>query len=94
MDVAVLHRYGPWVLLIMGLWGLVYLTLLYGTFQRLMERLLASAPMEKLAKDNEALDLARGLAGQASRSRAMWWLSVAQVAALLIGAVVWFALRP
>jgi hypothetical protein len=69
MDMAVVHRYGPWVLLAMGLWGVVYVFLLYGAFQRLILRVLASAWMEKVVKDSKPAGLARTLFERTVRVR-------------------------
>jgi hypothetical protein len=94
MDTALLHRYGPWVLLALGIWGLLQVTVLYGTWMRLSEWLLTPERMEKLAKHNPLLKQMGPIANRAVRSPAMWWLGVVQSVAMLVGAALWFSWRP
>jgi hypothetical protein len=94
MNAAFLHRYGPWVLLALGIWGLLQVTVLYGTWMRLSEWLLAPERMEKLAKHNPLLKQMAPIANRAVRSPAMWWLGVVQSVAMLVGAALWFSWRP
>ncbi len=94
MDAAFWHRYGPWVLLALGVGGLVNTTLLYKPMLRLSQRLLESGTMEKVSKHNPGVRWMRPLLNRALRSPAMWWLGIVQSLVLLVGAALWFAWRP
>jgi hypothetical protein len=94
MSAAFLNQYGPWVLLTFGVIGLLNTTLFYGSWMRLSEWLLAPDRMEKLAKHNPMVKGMGPIANRAMRSPVMWWMGLVQSVALLIGAAVWFSMRP
>jgi hypothetical protein len=94
MDAEHLHRYGPWVLLALGVVSLLNVTVFYGVWQRLSLWLLAPERRERLAKHNPMLKGMGPVTTRALQSPAMRWLGVVQAVALLVGAALWFSLRP
>jgi hypothetical protein len=95
MYLPLLHQYGPWVLLAAATLGFLQVTVLNRFVQRLSQRLLASELLKQAALQLPITGpLIWPLAQRTLQSVALRWLTAAVSLVYLVGAVVWFALRP
>jgi hypothetical protein len=95
MNTDLLHQYGPWMLVIGGIVGLLSSTIFYSIQQRWVERLLIFG-QEWIQAHSEAEWFQARFARMQRllQHSVMRWLGLIQSIFLIAGGAIWFVLRP
>ena len=89
-----MHYYGPWVLLLSGVVGLIQTCFFYRRVIDFTIRLYESPKFDELFRQDQRMETMRTLVVRMLNSPFLYWFSTIWALLLIVASAVWFTFRP